>query len=183
MAGFKLDDNGDIARVDGNILLLTTYQEAVKQRLQIKLRTFKGEWWLDTSYGIPYHDTGDGRSIIGKGYTKADVDSLYLTEIKQDPDVIAIDYFNSTYNGYTRQYDLNFEVKAREGNLRLDIPSMKPWEEVTYTYSPSFVTSSCNLDFLQFSQDLHPVVHDYLNYGATFGWLHDLDIGLNTHTI
>jgi hypothetical protein len=180
MSGFKLDANGDI-EVDstGKMLLLSTYQELVKQRLQIKLRTFKGEWWLDTSFGIPYRDTGDGRAIIGKGYSKTDIDALYVAAIKSDPDVLSIKYFNSTYNSITRLYDLNFEVKVRNENLTTTSYSA-PWQEETYTYNPTTLTSSCNIDFGDWVAELHPIVHTYLPYGTTFGWLGALDTGLNT---
>lgn len=180
MSGFKLDANGDI-EVDSNgkILLLSTYQELVKQRLQIKLRTFKGEWWLDTSFGIPYRDTGDGRAIIGKGYSKTDIDALYIAAIKSDQDVLSIKSFSSTYNSITRLYDLNFEVKVRNGDL-LTSSYVPVWNEETYVYNPNLISSSCSIEFNDWALALHPIVHTYIPYGPTFGWLGALDIGLNT---
>lgn len=162
MSGFKLDANGDI-EVDSNgkMLLLSTYQELVKQRLQIKLRTFKGEWWLDTSFGIPYRDTGDGRAIIGKGYSKTDIDALYIAAIKSDEDVLSIKTFSSTYNPVTRLYDLNFEVKVRNGDL-LSSSYVPVWNEETYTYNPTTLTSSCDINFSDWVTDLHPTVHQDL---------------------
>lgn len=159
MSGFKLDSNGDI-EVDNNgaMLLLSTYQELVKQRLQIKLRTFKGEWWLDTSFGIPYRDTGDGRAIIGKGYSKADIDSIYIAGIKADPDVLSIRYFNSVYDPVKRDYSLDFEVQSRDGNLSTT-SYIAPWQEETYTYQTNLISSSCNIQFLDWALDLHPIVH------------------------
>ena len=141
MAGFKLNSDGDIG-IDGNgkMLLLATKQELVKQRLQIELKTFKGEWWLDTSYGIPYRDTGDGKAIIGKGLTKKDIDAIYIATINNDPDVNTIEYFYSEYNPIQRTYNLSFEVKT-DDELLLSIDSAIPaWEEVTYLYSDTILS-------------------------------------------
>lgn len=181
MAGFKLDANGDI-EVDnsGKMLLLATKQELVKQRLQIKLKTFKGEWWLDTTYGIPYRDTGDGKAIIGKGFTKKDIDALYIAAINEDVDVNSIEYFRSEYDSIQRMYNLSFEVRTSDELLMSAGANIKPWEEETYQFNSTILSSSCNVNFNDWATTLHPIVHTYLPYGSTFGWLGALDIGLNT---
>lgn len=163
MAGFMLNDDGDIG-VDNNgkMLLLSTYKELVKQRLNIKLKTFKGEWWLDTTFGIPYRDTGDGKAIIGKGLTKSDIDALYVATIKEDPDVISIEYFNSVYTPIQRQYNLSFEVKTRDLNLESTQIASQAWEEVSYEYMSNLITSSCDVNFNQWVLDYHPIVHNDL---------------------
>ncbi len=145
MAGFKLDANGDI-EVDNNgkMLLLATKQELVKQRLQIKLKTFKGEYFLDTSYGIPYRDTGDGKAIIGKGLTKKDIDAIYIATINTDQDVNSIEYFYSEYDSPQRYYNVSFEVKVDDQLLTSQISALHAWEEVTYTYNQTLLSSSCN---------------------------------------
>lgn len=160
MAGFKLNSDGDI-EVDnsGKMLLLATKQELVKQRLQIKLKTFKGEWWLDTTYGIPYRDTGDGKAIIGKGFTKKDIDALYIAAINEDPDVNSIEYFYSEYDSVHRMYNLSFEVKTSDEALRSYSAATHPWEEETYTYSSTILSSSCDVNFEDWSTELHPIVH------------------------
>jgi hypothetical protein len=163
MAGFKLSSDGDI-EVDSNgkMLLLSTYQELVQQRLNIKLRTYKGEWWLDTTFGIPYRDTGDGKAIIGKGFTKADIDALYIAAIREDSDVQSIEYFNSEYNSTFRNYNVVFEVKVLDKLLNSNSVGLQAWEEVTYNYNPALLTSSCNIDFSDWVTELHPVVHEDL---------------------
>ncbi len=172
MIGFKLDTNGDLS-LDSNKKwpLLKTYAEAVKQRLQIKMRSFRGEWFLDTSFGIPYRDTGDGRAIIGKGYSKQEVDAIYLSEIRQDPDVTGIKYFVSNYNPINRMYDLNFEVTTIDGDLRVDAPSLYAWQEVTYEYNPSALRSACDIDLFGWSDELHPIVHEDLPAGGQYTWI------------
>lgn len=181
MTGFKLSSDGDID-VDnsGKMLLLSTFQELVQQRLSIKLKTYKGEWWLDTTFGIPYRDTGDGKAIIGKGFTKADIDALYISAIREDSDVQSIEYFRTEYNPIFRTYSLSFEVKTVDALLNSSNAGLQAWEEIEYTYNPSLLSSSCNIDFNDWVLNIHPVVHTYLPYGPTFGWLGSLDIGVNS---
>lgn len=106
MLGFKLDVNSnDITALNGKINLLSNKQEAVRQRLSIKFKTFENEWFLDTSYGMPYR-----QQIIGKGLSQSEIDAIYVDEIFSDPDVVRIEYFNSTYNPLSREYDVDFEV-------------------------------------------------------------------------
>jgi hypothetical protein len=39
---------------------------------------------------------------------------------------------------------------------------MYAWEEVTYDYNPTLLTSSCNIDFDDWVLELHPIVHEDL---------------------
>lgn len=163
--GFKLDNDGDLSiGSDGHIPLLSTFQEAVKQRLQIKFRTFQTEWWLDVTFGIPWlRSANDTGTILGKGLSKPEIDAVLISEARKDPDVLEITNFVSTLNKFTRAYDVNFECVAREGLLRVNIPSLSPSEEVTYPIpSDSGLSPSCNVSPIAWAVDLHPIVHEDL---------------------
>lgn len=168
MAGFKLNSDGDI-EIDNNgkMLLLATKQELVKQRLQIKLKTFKGEWWLDTTYGIPYRDTGDGKAIIGKGFTKKDIDAVYIAAINEDADVTGIEYLYSEYDSIQRMYNLSFEVRTSDELLMSASANIKPWEEETYVYNGNLISSSCNIRISDLTLALHPIVHTDLEWALS----------------
>lgn len=162
MAGFKLNSDGDIG-VDSNgkMLLLATKQELVKQRLQIKLKTFKGEHFLNTSFGIPYRDTGDGKAIVGKGLTKKDIDAIYVATINEDVDVNSIEYFYSEYTPIQRSYNLSFEVKTDDESLMSINSSIPAWQEVQYLYSDTILSSSCNLGG---GGETNPLMYVYSGY-------------------
>ena len=181
MIGFKLNSDGDIYRENGKIAVLSTVQEYVRQRLQIKFRTFQTEWWLDQSFGMPYKANFEGgATILGKGMSKQDIDALFVLEARKEPEVIRIEYFNSKYNSSTRLYDVNFEVVTRDGLLRAEVASLLPYEEDTYpTPSGNGLESACGINPLTQSQEIHPIVHYYMPMGPTFGWIGDLDYGLD----
>lgn len=184
--GFKLNADGDIS-LDTNKhwTLLSTYQELVRQRLEITFRTFQTEWFLDTSFGMPYLASFDGTAtILGKGLSKDDIDALFVSKIRKDPDVLKLEAFSSTYNQYTRNYDVRMEVKTIDGLLRVDVPSIKPWDEVVYpTPEQTVLRPTCDFDLIAIDNELHPYVHYYAPMGPTFGWIGALDYGLDNQLI
>lgn len=82
--------------------------QTVAQRLKIRLLSFKGEWFVNTLYGIPYH-----QELLGKKPTKARIDRIYQQEILSENGVREIVSFNSTFD--KRQYSLQFQVKVSSG--------------------------------------------------------------------
>ena len=170
MIGFKLNNAGDIEASDGKISLLSTVQEAVRQRLEIKLRTFQNEWFLDTTYGIPYR-----QQIIGKGLSKPEIDALYIDVINQDPDVQRIVYFNSTYSPLTREYDTSFEVRVADELLRVETLKQTPSEEIEYPVPDgSQLTPSCDAFAVgSYICDLHQIVHCDLPETGEYTWIYN----------
>lgn len=83
--------------------------DVVAQRLFILLRTFEGEWFLDTEYGIPYF-----QSILGKKTSKSAVDLIFQREILAENGVKELTFFESTF--VNRQYSLTFRVKVTSGD-------------------------------------------------------------------
>lgn len=173
--GFKLNADGDISLdSDKKWNLLSTYQELVRQRLEITFRAFQTEWFLDTSFGMPYLKSFDGSAtILGKGLSQRDIDALFISKIRKDPDVLSLESFSSVYNQYTRNYDVRMEVKTRDGLLRVDVPSIKPWDEIEYpTPEQTDLRPSCDFEFSQISNELHPIIHENLPEGGEITWIY-----------
>lgn len=84
--------------------------QAVAQRLNIKLRTFKGEWFSDLEYGIPYF-----QSILGTKNSKEAVDLIYKQAILEDKDVVQLVSFESQFDNVQRIYSVVFQVKTTGG--------------------------------------------------------------------
>jgi hypothetical protein len=103
------DSTHDVVFVNGSSPMTGTTPIGLKQRLKIKLLTFKGEWFLNTNYGTPYF-----QEIFGKGRVKSTIDLLFRTLIKEDNDVVEILRFDSTLTAQ-RVYSLSFTVTSVEG--------------------------------------------------------------------
>jgi hypothetical protein len=109
----KLDISHDCVWENGpltDIGVTHPLTETVGQRLLILLRSFKGDWFYNTTYGVPYF-----QSILGKKTTKANVDLIFQTAILSEPGVKQIVTFNSSL--VNRQYSLTFSVKVVDGTI------------------------------------------------------------------
>lgn len=103
-----LDPNThDLVFVNGQATVTQTQAEIVAQRLKITLYTFLGEWFLDTSIGVPYF-----QQIFGKGRTKSAVDVIFQRFISNDPGVIEIREFQSVLEPQGRGYEMTFTVRV-----------------------------------------------------------------------
>lgn len=91
---------------------ITTKTEELTQRIKIKLLTFKGEWFLDEDYGIPYF-----QDIFVKGITKEGVDDIFRIALSNEPDVDSLISYSSEYDNATRHYSLTATVRTTEGEV------------------------------------------------------------------
>ena len=101
---------GDLTWRNGHLTPSYTTQsrvDVVAQRLLIRLRNFEGEWFLDTSYGVPYW------SILGHKIKKSAVDLIFQREILAENGVKELTFFESTFEN--RKYSLSFRVKVTTG--------------------------------------------------------------------
>ena len=102
---------GDLTWKNGPLTPNYTTQsrvDVVAQRLRIRLLTFREEWFLDTSYGVPYF-----QSILGHKIKKSAVDLIFQREILAENGVKELTLFESTFEN--RKYSLSFRVKVTTG--------------------------------------------------------------------
>lgn len=97
----------DLVFVNGQATVTYTQSEIVAQRLKITLFTFLGEWFLDTSVGVPYF-----QQVLGKGRSKSAIDVIFQSIIAADPGVIEIKEFSSTLDSGARGYEMTFSVRV-----------------------------------------------------------------------
>lgn len=101
---------GDLVFINGQSPVQTGQGDDVAQRLFIKLRTFKGEWFLNTETGVPYF-----QSIFGKNRSKSSVDMIFQEQIMSERGVLEITEFNSLLDNARRTYSLSFRVRTEQG--------------------------------------------------------------------
>ena len=102
---------GDLTFKNGPLTSAYTTQsrvDVVAQRLRIRLLTWESEWFLDTSYGVPYW------SFLGKKVKKSTVDLIFQREILAENGVKELTFFESTFEN--RKYTLSFRVKVTTGD-------------------------------------------------------------------
>lgn len=102
--------SGDIDITGSRIILLKDPVEALRQRLTIRLKTFKGEWMLNVNAGLPYY-----QEIFQKGISKDLVDNIFRGFILRTPSVERVTSFSSTLDSRQRTYTLTFTVFTDKG--------------------------------------------------------------------
>lgn len=104
-----IDETRDLIFANGDCPVTTFPVQVVAQRLFIRLRTFQGEWFYNTVYGVPYF-----QRIFTKT-TKGAVDAIFQDQILSENGVKRITEFSSSLNAATRKYNLSFRVLTTDG--------------------------------------------------------------------
>ena len=96
--GMAIDQatNDLLLAADGNLKMVTE-AEALGQHVRQRLSTFSGEWFLDTTAGVPWLD-----DILGKSYDPALAESVVKSEILNTDGVTEIKSFSVGFDRNTR---------------------------------------------------------------------------------
>lgn len=89
--------------------------QTVGQRLKIRLLSFYGDWFMDTTYGVPYFQ----RLLGHKQTSKAAADLIFQSQILAESGVKELVSFDSTF--VNRQYSLTFKVRVVTGEVSAPI--------------------------------------------------------------
>lgn len=89
-----LRTNGELAVVED--------AHAVGQHVRQRLKTFEGEWFLDTTAGVPWLD-----QIMAKNYDPALAEAVVKAEILDTDGVTEITAFSVRFNRTIRNLDIH----------------------------------------------------------------------------
>lgn len=109
MIDLKLDSSGDLD-LRRNDLTWMDGAERVHQQLQIKLKLWRGEWFLNTAFGTPYL-----QQILGKQITLNGALAALKNSILEVDGVREIAQFNYDFDRQTRRLTVQFAVKTPYG--------------------------------------------------------------------
>jgi len=104
------ETTGDIEITDNDVTL-TSGLDSKRQHLMIRISTFLGEWFLDTSIGVPYF-----RDILIKNPSFAAVSAAFKAVILNTPGIIELVEFNLEFNT-NRQLDFDFKCISEDGEI------------------------------------------------------------------
>lgn len=105
------EETHDVVFTNGEIPVTGDSKQHVSQRLKIKLLTYLGEWFLNSSVGVPYQ-----QQIFGKVKSKAAIDAIFIEQITSEPDVVDLVEFYSTISP-DRRYSVRFRVRTNTGQI------------------------------------------------------------------
>ena len=110
MSDLSIDTSGDIKVVDGDVVLNTGI-ESIRQHIEIRLRAFFGEWFLDQRIGVPYFD-----NVFRKNPDLTVLNAIFTKAILDTPGVNSLQAL--TFNLISgRQLQVTFSAVTDEGVL------------------------------------------------------------------
>lgn len=104
--GDLLLENFDLQLVEG--------RDQIAQNLAIRLRFILGEWFLDTTAGVPYYT-----DFFIKAPNQIRIESVLKEEILDTPGVNQILSFSSNFDAQRRVYSVVFSVITTQGEITL----------------------------------------------------------------
>lgn len=113
MIDFKLDTNGDLD-LTGSTMNLISGAEALRQRVEIKLKLWTGDWFLDTEFGTPYL----GR-ILGKQLTLSGAIAAIRQSVLEVNEVTGIVNLTYQYNAQQRILSVQMEINSIYGTFEV----------------------------------------------------------------
>lgn len=112
MSDLLLDGDRDLALSAAGDLSLALDLDAQAQRIGIRLRTFRGEWFLNTAFGVPYFDSVLVKPIRGEVLT-----SVFKTALLRSPGVTEIAELVLDADARARELSVSFKVKTDLGEI------------------------------------------------------------------
>ena len=104
-------DSGHDMTLDGQDIKFTDSDSSVVQRITIRLQFLLGEWFLDTTRGVPYTQT-----IFKKGTSLSDIYNIIRKHILETDGVLSLKKLDLTPSADERNLVVDFEVMEEEGS-------------------------------------------------------------------
>ena len=101
----KLDASGDLA-IEDNKFVVIEKSDAIRQRIQTRLRSFTNEWFLARTEGVPYL-----AEILVHSPNFAGIDALLGQAILDTPGVLVINDLTLTFDRNSRRTTVTFEAR------------------------------------------------------------------------
>lgn len=110
----QLTVEGDLDLSTGDLVVMHDL-DAVAQDLLVRLQFFYGEWFMDTTQGIPYY-----QNILVKNPNQNQVRGIFEDTILGTPGVVSFNNFNFQFNAQTRELGVRFTAVVSFTNLPLN---------------------------------------------------------------
>lgn len=115
----KLDVTTNDLIIEENDLVLIGNKDAIRQHLEIRLRTFLGEWFLDRTVGVPYTQ----ELFAAKIPNTTVIQTVVREEVEKTPGIISLDTIDVVVSKGQRRIDITIGVTSVEGNFEITVTS------------------------------------------------------------
>jgi len=106
MSQLKQTDDGDLA-IENNSFSLVTESEEIRQRIKQNLQTFLGEWFLDTTLGVPYFQV-----VFDKNSPPSLIEDVFKAAILETEGVVElVEFTDLDLDSATRELTVDFSYR------------------------------------------------------------------------
>ncbi len=105
------DDFNDLVVEDGDLQIVQG-KEAILQDVLQRLRVFLGEWFLDTTVGLPYF-----QEILVKNPDQGKIDALFINQVLGTPGVVQLDSWSFQVDLTRRILTVAFKAQTTDGTV------------------------------------------------------------------
>jgi len=117
---------GDIDLTNNQMRLTANIEECVRQKVQITLQTFRGEWIFNILQGVPYLENDNNPvQLLGKT-SKSFFDTTVKTAIESVEGIVQVLTFESTLTQPDGLIDITFTATTESG-------AVMPSTTITFT--------------------------------------------------
>ena len=118
MSDILLDTlTNDLIVEGGQITLIDNREELARQRLLITLRTFRGEWFKNINFGVPYIENDNNKiALLGKS-SKRLLDIELQRQILDIEDIESIEDYTSVLDTTSREIVVTFSAVTKSGAI------------------------------------------------------------------
>jgi hypothetical protein len=118
MTDIFLDPLTNDIQLTNNVMRLTANTEELsRQRVQIWLGIFKGEWFANITAGIPYLVNDNNPEQLLGVTSKATFDLFIKTGITTRSGIVDLLSYSSTLDNSTRTLTISFEASTETGEI------------------------------------------------------------------
>ncbi len=110
----KLGDGHDLAIENFDLVVLSNVEQVI-QHINIRLKFFLGEWFLDITIGIPYY-----RDVLIKGFDVGTVEAVFKDQILGTPGVTKISEFDLVLES-TRVLTVSFKAVILDEEVTVEV--------------------------------------------------------------
>lgn len=110
----------DIAIEDGDLVYINLKELLARQVVAITLRTFRGEWFSNINFGVPYLENDNNKVQLLGSKDKGLLDGYLKAAILENEEILSIISFTSSVNQASGKYTVSGTLEIEGGEIEFE---------------------------------------------------------------
>lgn len=120
MTDLLLDNSTkDLVIDDGDLTLIPTLEQEALQAVTTTLNTFRGEWFMNISYGVPWLANENNPIQLLGSKDKVEFDSFVRQSITSNPEIVSIITYDSLLYTNAAQMQISATLETEVGPITI----------------------------------------------------------------